>query len=281
MHKKSFKYLKYFIFLLIFIILFIFIFITFLKKLIFNYCYNINNYTNIIDKIDEPIINPDYLHVFDKDILKFLIYNLHIFNKKKIDNYAIYFIKYKNANIIKIIFNKRTRIAWILVRGTKTEDEYEQDLNFNHVGFANTFKCHNGFYNIYMEIQEQFIKMLHYLKCNYIFCIGYSLGGGIITVASYFLFKIFNNVSIYVIGTPRCCDKSLNNYLKKYNFYKINNLSDIFIEAIPSIIPYYNISYEHNAKQLYYFNYNDNDISKNHSLEIYFNNVDNLYELVV
>lgn len=280
MYKESIKYFKYFIFLLVFIIIFIIIFITFLKKLIFKYCYNIK-YTNTIEKVDEPTIVPEFLNNFDKNIVKFLIYNLHIFNKKKIENYIVHYVKYKNINIIKIIFNTDTRIAWILVRGTMTEDEYEQDLKFNHVEVTNEFKCHNGFYNIYIEIQEQFIKILNHLKCNYIFCMGYSLGGGIITVASYFLFEKFNNVYIYVIGTPRCCDKLLNNYLKKYDFYKINNLSDIFIEAIPSVIPYYNISYEHNANRLYYFNYNDNNISKNHSLEIYFNNIDNLYELII
>lgn len=280
MYKESIKYFKYFIFFFIFVILFIFIFITVIKKLIFKYCYNIK-YKNTIEKIDEPIIHPIYLNTFNKDALRFLIYNLHIFNQKKIDNYSVYYIKYKNINILKIIFNKYTKTTWILVRGTMTEDEYDQDLNFNHINIINKFNCHNGFYNIYIEIHDQLIKILKYLNSEYIFCIGYSLGGGIITIASHFLFENFNNVFIYVIGTPRCCDKSLNKYLKKYDFYKINNLSDIFIEAIPSIIPYYNISYEHNTNKLYYFNYNDNDISKNHSLEIYFNNIDNLYELII
>lgn len=280
MYDNIINYLKYFIFILIFLILFILVFISFLKKMIFKYCYNIKC-NNIIDKVPEPDIYLDSSNNINKDVLKFLIYNLHVFNHKIIDDYIIYFIKYKNVNIIKIIYNNNTKIIWIVVRGTITIDEYEQDLQFNHINVSKDFKCHNGFYNIYMDIQEQLITILKTLNHNHIFCIGYSLGGGVITVASHFLFENFNNVNIYVIGTPRCCDKSLNKYLKQYNFYKINNLSDIFIEAIPSIIPYYNISYEHNTNKLYYFNYNGDDISKNHSLETYFNNIDNLYEVIL
>jgi predicted lipase len=263
-------------------IIFIFAFISILKKNIFKYFYNAN-YVNNIPYTEEPIITIESINKFNEDILKYLIYKLYTFNEAyndAQDNSQTYYIKYKTINIVKIIF--KNNIAWVLFRGTQTEDEYEQDLKFNQVDVINDFKCHNGFYNIYIDIQEEFTNILQKLNPNYIFCIGHSLGGGILTIASFFLYENYkNNVQIYVIGTPRCCDNKLNKYLKEYYFYKINNLSDIYIEAVPAIIPFYNISYEHNTNKLFYFNDNKGDISDNHSLNTYFYNINNLNEIII
>ncbi|CCU56054.1 lipase [Choristoneura rosaceana entomopoxvirus 'L'] len=272
------------------IVLLSFIFIIFLYVILYikRRIYEIlNEDINIdinLDRIDYP--KKLYTNEFNASILRYLIKILIDFNNENTNNIVIYsnkydkifYIYYNKKKIIKLILDKYNNL-WIVVRGTLTYNEFEHDLRISQIKIGNTdMKCHKGFCEIYNKIQKPFFDLLMSLSPNKIFCLGHSLGGGILTIASYDIFNILydKEIAIYTTGTPRIGNRIFDNQCKNYNIYKIENLSDVYINAIPSVLPFYdNISYYKIGKILY-FDDNRENIILNHKIEIYFHNIKNL-----
>ncbi|BAO49543.1 triacylglycerol lipase [Alphaentomopoxvirus acuprea] len=238
---------------------------------------------NIYIAINEDIIYPKQFDIdtFNTDIFKYLIKLLIDFNSEIM--YSCEAISYENINkIFYISYNKKPLVkilvdnnnyVWIVIRGTLTYNEFEQDLRISQYELHDNIKCHYGFTDIYYNIRKELLYILKYINPKYIFGLGHSLGGGILSIASLDLFSAYQNIILYVTGTPRICNRKFNDIISKYNLYKIENLSDIYINAIPPILPFYNnLSYSKIGKVIYFDDNRDNIII-NHKIEIYYENI--------
>ncbi|CCU56342.1 lipase [Mythimna separata entomopoxvirus 'L'] len=265
-------------------IIFLYI-ILYIKKRIYDILNEDINIDIELEKINYPLNL--YTDKFNPDILKYLIKILLDFNTENKNNNTliysdiydkIYYIYYNKKRIIKIILDKNNNL-WLVVRGTLTYNEFEHDLRISqsNLGICG-IKCHKGFSEIYSKIQKELFELLNKINPNKILCLGHSLGGGVLTIASHDLFTIFKkcDIIIYTTGTPRICNKIFYDVSKNLNIYKIENLSDVYINAIPPVLPFYdNISYYKIGKILY-FDDNRENIIINHKLELYFSNIKNL-----
>ncbi|CCU55513.1 lipase [Adoxophyes honmai entomopoxvirus 'L'] len=279
-----FKIIIWIIVLLSFIFIIFLYVILYIKRRIYDILNEDINIAIDLDNINYPKnVNTNN---FNSEILKYLIKILIEFNEENSNNniiysdiyYKIYYIYYNKKKLMKLILDKNNNL-WIVTRGTLTYNEFEHDLRISQIKIHNSFmKCHKGFSEIYKEIQKSLFDLLDTLNPNKILCLGHSLGGGILTIAAYDIFNLLKDkdIVIYTTGTPRICNKEFNNNCKDYNIYKIENLSDAYINAIPPVLPFYdNISYYKIGKILY-FDDNYENIIINHKLEIYFKNIDNL-----
>lgn len=207
---------------------------------------------------------------FNREVFKYLIKLLYTFNNDS-DSNAV-FIKYNNKKIIKCVFDEN-EYMWIMARGTATYNELEQDIKIYPTSIED-YKCHTGFYNIYIKIKDELLALLDYSIPKKIFCLGHSLGGGLVTLAAMDLFHRYKDiVSIYIIGTPRTCNERYNDFIIEKPLYNVINLSDIYVNIIPSIVPFYNYMYSHIGK-LYVFDKNMYNIIDNHSIVTYYENID-------
>ncbi|AAG02839.1 triacylglycerol lipase [Betaentomopoxvirus amoorei] len=242
-----------------------------------------------IDNVNYP--SELYTDKFNPNVLKYLIKILLDFNTEitnniiihSIDYMKIYYISYNKKKIIKLILDRYNNL-WIVIRGTLTYNEFEHDLRISQVKIDNCdMKCHKGFCEIYSKIQKPLLNLLMTLSPNKIFALGHSLGGGILSIAAYDIFNILNKkeIILYTTGTPRVCNKDFYNNCNKYNIHKVENLSDVYINAIPSVLPFYDNTVYYKIGKIWYFDVNYGNIILNHKLEIYFNNIDNLKYLEI
>ncbi|AAC97828.1 ORF MSV048 putative lipase, similar to Rhizopus niveus lipase GB:D12680 [Melanoplus sanguinipes entomopoxvirus] len=235
----------------------------------------------------EELIYPSNFNIdnFNIEIYKYLInllinFNKEISNESYIMNGNIYYLYFGNKKIGKMILDNNNYL-WFVIRGTLTYNEFEYDLKISQVNINETIKCHQGFYEIYSNIKSDMIDIISYISPKKIFCLGHSLGGGILTIASYDLFKLFNknNICIFIVGTPRVCNENLSNYVNEFKFFNIQNISDIYVNIIPAILPFYhNVSYDKSG-EIILFNHNTNNVILNHTLEIYLLNIHNYKKL--
>lgn len=223
------------------------------------------------------------INKFNIPIYKYLIKLLLDFNKEINNNFIIYpnvgdeifYINYNKKKLIKLIFDSNKNL-WIVIRGTLTYTEFEHDLKISQCVINNkNEKCHCGFFEIYKKVKKHMFSIIEQLKPNYILCLGHSLGGGVITVAAKDLFETYNKVIIYTTGTPKVCDNYYKNSTSKYNLFKIENISDTYVNAIPSVLPFYNNTSYDKIGKVIYFDDNQNNITLNHKIEIYFLNINN------
>jgi hypothetical protein len=237
----------------------------------------------IDDNISYPI---DFdINKFNVDIYKYLIKILVDFNKENLNKHTIiysdiydkiFYIYYNKKKLFKIILDKN-RYLWIVIRGTLTYSEFEHDLRISQCYVDDMgSKCHCGFFEIYTSVKNSLFEIIEKTSPRYIFCLGHSLGGGIISIASQDLFdKYGKNTIIYTTGTPRTCNTIFKNKIANYNFYKIENMSDTYVNVIPAILPFCNnLCYEKIGKVIY-FDDNRKNITINHKLEIYYENISN------
>jgi len=198
-----------------------------------------------------------------------------IFSSKKERNAPIGFIAKKN-NALYIIF-----------RGTQTPSEWMSNINavLKPYEYGGTGNVHNGFLELYKSIRETIIETIEKEgnKKN-IHIAGHSLGAAIATLSVMDIGQNQNNniKSVYLYGSPRVGDAAyVNDYNKKYRdiTYRIVNTSDI-VTSVPPPVPVIGSigGYFSHIDTAIDFNWQENDILKNHKMDKYLEEIKNTKE---
>lgn len=198
-----------------------------------------------------------------------------IFSNKKEKNVPIGFIAKKN-NAVYVIF-----------RGTQTPSEWVSNIYavLKPYEYGGTGNVHNGFLELYKSIREAIIEAIETQGNNRIIHIaGHSLGAAIATLSVMDLGKNKkNNIkSVYLYGSPRVGDSIyVNEYNKGYSniTYRIVNTSDI-VTSVPPPIPVIGSigGYFSHVDTPIDFNWQENDILKNHKMDKYLEEITNTKE---
>lgn len=179
----------------------------------------------------------------------------------------------------------------LVIRGTLTEQEWQQDLRFSMVpakflgakgnDYYKDIMIHNGFNTIYTEMRDSLIKTAKGFstKPYTLIVTGHSLGAAMTTLAAIDLTMSIPNVNqtlVHVFGCPRVGNAAFANLIKSrknLTIHRVVNNSDFFTEVplaiTPNIskpdspFPYTHVGDEHS------FNINHFSILANHDLPIY------------
>lgn len=161
---------------------------------------------------------------------------------------------------------------YILLRGTITKNEMDEDLKYDLVSFlaTNGLKYHHGFSNVYEDIKDEIEESIP-PKSNVV-CCGHSLGAGVASIAAINL-QNKHNVVLYTFGSPRVFNPKILEMNLKFNHYRIANDADI-VPTLPSAVvpnlknPSEPFLYTHFG-QLVSFNRNWESTLNNHLIFIY------------
>ncbi len=186
-------------------------------------------------------------------------------------------------------FNQNLLI--LVIRGTLTEDEWDQDLRLSMVpakflgadgdDYYKDVMIHNGFNTIYSEMRDSVLSIVKGFSNNpFTFIVtGHSLGAAMTVLSSADMTYNVPNVErtlAYVYGCPRVGNAAFADLVKSQNnltIHRVENNSDFFTEVPTSITP--NLSnfkspfpYTH-VGDVHSFNINHFSILANHNLPIY------------
>lgn len=189
-------------------------------------------------------------------------------------------------------------VIYVVIRGTNlVMTEWLNNLKVDQQGYDGARKMydntptfmrtdpnimiHNGFLAVYDRVAPQLLKTIEHLMTlnkDYSICLtGHSMGGSVSAIIGAELeFRGYNNILIYVFGTPRTGNPTFTKYIEQVvelEMYAIMNTEDNVAQTILAVSP--------NGKQNdspFYYSFCGNDIYfsnnwysmyYNHSIMIY------------
>jgi len=189
-----------------------------------------------------------------------------------------YFPLRSNAQIPIGFIAQRKNNLFIIFRGTITIREWIQNMQISFAPYLlpNFGKVHAGLLDLYNSLRDEIRNVLLTVKkYNKLFISGHSTGGALGTLA---LPDISNELNLdkivfYSFGSPRVGD---NDFVKAFDkdfsqqSFRIVNTSDI-ICSIPFPVPLAGFigGYFSHVETPVNFTVQENDIDKNHNIELY------------
>lgn len=214
-----------------------------------------------------------------------------------------------NDKIIGSVWISNNDIIWVSFRGTRTKQEWTQDLMFDQVSypykvtesiviqysrattrvepptqqiqsFPFNGMVHQGFLNVYTSIQSQLVTTINALPQSTIIVGGHSLGGALATLmmADY---ASYGNRSMcgYVFGCPRVGNQEFVNSIQTSNLFRIENVTDLVCGLPTTVSPNFvateppeNVFIYASAGHLgFLFNDQRSSLMNNHAMQTYLN----------
>ncbi len=174
---------------------------------------------------------------------------------------------------------KTTNATWVVFRGSQTVAEWQQDLMIQQISCPTKFtgKIHEGFLNIYNQIEQEIHSCLTGIQSDFLYIFGISLGGalGQLLQIDSSQTLLFSEKHVYLFGTPRVGDLDFALSQTDLNIYRFTNEADIVCELPPSVSPNFVgnpndvFLYQHNEKQNIRFIENRSSFMENHSIKAY------------
>lgn len=220
----------------------------------------------IITDLALPTI-PSALNVNNDEMNKFLIYNLILYyNDKTVEN--LFTTKqdffFKNTSIIRIYVDSSSN-AYVLLKGTVTNDLLIEDLNIEQVDF-NGVQAHAGFVEILTTFYSDIMSYFDDNSIKNVFLVGHSMGGSLLSLFVTVLNLIHPFYAIS-LAAPRSgfYSDDIRKLDEKSFFSDIINVMDYIPYVIPPIV---NTKKNHYAYNRLANNSADNNLLK----EIEYNN---------
>jgi hypothetical protein len=199
-----------------------------------------------------------------------------------VSNLFIDNIHFKLQNILShndqdmgFIFLDENMTIWIVFKTMINVEDLFVNTKWTQTKFHNVM-IYTEFLNIYLQLQEQILSSLSNLKPNHeIVITGYSLGGAFAIISTYDLLQQNYDTITYTFGSPRVGNPDFCNEIRNQrHVFCIENDCDIIPCLPPSIIakPTKPIFFE-KCGTILSFSDNAYNYNKNHSLEIYLDNI--------
>ena len=153
------------------------------------------------------------------------------------------FTKSVNLNSYGYILISK-RIICIVFSGTLSLSELKSDLDYKQINIDDNILVHEGFYKIYLSIQDIIKKTIENTNFNHLYITGHSLGGALSTLCAFDL-RSRENITHYSFASPRVGNVKFAEEFNrsKITSFRVNNTEDL-IPALP-LATWKDITYEH------------------------------------